>query len=111
MRRMGAPQGQIPLVHLWFLYYLCYFYLLIPVYRLLVGYSLRFEARIRRGLESPLLFVPVVLYTAATLWPYRGGQVYEGFIFLKPHLPSLIYYGSYFVFGYFVYYHRDFLQT
>ena len=37
MRAIGMPQGQIPLVHLWFLYYLCYFYLLIPVLRPLVA--------------------------------------------------------------------------
>lgn len=111
LRAMGAPQGQIPLVHLWFLYYLCFFYLLIPVCRLLAGYSLKYESQVRRALASPPLFVLLALYTAATLWPYRGGQVYEGFIFLKPHLPSLVYYGSFFVFGYFVYHHRDFLQT
>ncbi|MEO8144691.1 MAG: acyltransferase family protein [Betaproteobacteria bacterium] len=111
MRAMGAPQGQIPLMHLWFLYYLCYFYLLIPVCRFLIGGSLKFEARIRRWLESPLTPVLLALATAATLWPYRGGQVYEGFLFLKPHLPSLIYYGSFFVFGYFLYHYRGFLQT
>ena len=106
----GMPQGQIPLVHLWFLYYLCYFYLLIPVCRFLVGRSLKGEAWVRRGLQSPLMLVLLSLYTSATLWPYRGGQVYEGFVFLKPHLPSLIYYGSFFVFGYFLYHYRDFLQ-
>ena len=47
MRAMGAPQGQIPLVHLWFLYYLCYFYLLIPVCRALAARSLKFEPLIR----------------------------------------------------------------
>ena len=26
----GAPHGEIPIAHLWFLYYLCAFYLLIP---------------------------------------------------------------------------------
>ena len=110
-RAAGMPQGQIPLVHLWFLYYLCYFYLLIPVCRFLVGRSLKGEAQVRRGLQSPLMLLLLSLYTSATLWPYRGGQVYEGFVFLKPHLPSLIYYGSFFVFGYFLYHYRDFLQV
>ena len=111
IRAMGAPQGQLPLGHLWFLYYLCYFYLLIPVCRFLVGRSLKFEARVSRGLQSPLLLALLALCTAATLWPYRGGQVYEGFVFLKPHPPSLIYYGSFFVFGYFLHHYRGFLQT
>ena len=52
-----------------------------------------------------------MLFRSATLWPYRGGQVFEGFVFLKPHLPSLVYYGSFFVFGYFLHHYRDFLQT
>jgi peptidoglycan/LPS O-acetylase OafA/YrhL len=111
MRAKGAPQGELPLGHLWFLYYLCYFYLLIPVCRLLVRQSLRFEDRLRQWLDSPLLLVPFALYTAATLWPFHGGQVHEGFIFIKPHLPSLAYYGSFFVFGYFFHHYRDFLQA
>jgi glucan biosynthesis protein C len=111
MRAMGAPAGQIPIVHLWFLYYLCYFYLLIPLCRWLVGVSLRFEAHVRRVLASPPAFVLLALYTSATLWPFLGGQVFEGFAFLKPHLPALIYYGSFFVFGYFIHHYRDFLRV
>ena len=111
MRAKGAPQGELPLGHLWFLYYLCYFYLLIPVCRWLVRQSLRFEERLRRWLDSPLLLAAFALYTAATMWPFHGGQVHEGFIFIKPHLPSLAYYGSFFVLGYFFHHYRDFLQA
>jgi glucan biosynthesis protein C len=38
--------------------------------------------------------------TALTLAPCRGGQLLEGFIFFRPHVPSLVYYGSFFVLGY-----------
>ena len=38
-------------------------------------------------------------------------MVFEGFIFLKPHLPSLFYYGTFFVFGYVFHTHRDILET
>jgi peptidoglycan/LPS O-acetylase OafA/YrhL len=108
----GAPPADAPsLGHLWFLYYLCYFYLLIPVCRFLVRRSLKIEARLKQWLASPFLLVVLALYTAATLWPYHGGQVHEGFIFFKPHLPSLVYYGSFFVLGYFFHHYRDFLQT
>ena len=65
----------------------------------------------RKLLASPLSLILLSLLTAATLWPFRGGQVHEGFLFLKPHLPSLIYYGSFFVFGYVFHFYRDFLQS
>ncbi len=98
----GVRKGEIPLAHLWFLYYLCWFYLLIPVCRWLVAQSLRIEARLQGWLVSPWILPPLAAFTAATLWPFHGGQVHEGFIFLRPHLPSLLYYGSFFVAGWFV---------
>ena len=108
----GGPPADAPsLGHLWFLYYLCWFYLLIPVCRFLVRQSLRIEERLKRWLASPWLLPVLALYTAATLWPYHGGQVHEGFIFFKPHLPSLAYYGSFFVLGYFFHHYRGFLQA
>lgn len=111
MAAKGAPTGQLPLGHLWFLYYLCYFYLLIPLCQLLQGCTAGREERIKRWLASPFLLLAFALYTAATLWPYHGGQVHEGFIYLKPHVPSLIYYGSFFMLGYLFHHYRDFLQA
>jgi peptidoglycan/LPS O-acetylase OafA/YrhL len=111
MAAKGVPLGRPMLGHLWFLYYLCFFYLLIPVCRFLVRQSLKFEDRLRRWLASPLLLAAFALYTAATLWPFQGGQVHEGFIYFKPHLPSLVYYGSFFVFGYAFHHYREFLKA
>ncbi len=111
MAAKGVPVGRPMLGHLWFLYYLCFFYLLIPVCRFLVRWSLQFEDRLKRWLASPFLLGAFALYTAATLWPFQGGQVHEGFIYLKPHLPSLVYYGSFFVLGYVFHHYRDFLQA
>jgi glucan biosynthesis protein C len=107
----GFPVGRPMLGHLWFLYYLCFFYLLIPLCRFLVRQSFKFEDRLRRWLASPLLLVAIALYTAATLWPFHGGQVEEGFIYFEPHPPSLVYYGSFFVLGYVFHHYRDFLQA
>ncbi len=106
-----SHENDLPLAHLWFLYYLCWFYLLIPVCRWLVARTASFEVRIRRALVSPWLVVALALATAGMLWPYHGGQVGEGFMFLKPHLPSLVYYGSFFVFGYFFHHYRDCLAA
>jgi glucan biosynthesis protein C len=44
------------------------------------------------------------LLTAATLWPYPGGQVFGDFIMLGLSPPAFIYYGLFFVIGY-VYHH------
>lgn len=99
MAAKGVPVDKPALAHLWFLYYLCFFYLLLPPCRWLLQRSPSFEGRLKRGLDSPFMLVPFALWTAATLWPFPGGQVHEGFIYFEPHLPSLIYYGSFFVFG------------
>ena len=107
---LGLAGGELPLAHLWFLYYLCYFYLLIPLCRALVAASLPFGDRVKRCLGSPLMLAGFALCTSATLWPFHGGQLHEGFMFLKPHLPSLAYYGLFFVFGYAFHHYRGFLQ-
>ncbi len=109
--KTGVPAGTPALLHLWFLYYLCLFYLLIPVCQWLVRRSLAYEAGVRKLLASPAGLVVFGLFTAATLWPFHGAQVHDGFMFLKPHVPSLVYYGSFFVFGYCFHFYRDFLQV
>ena len=112
---VAAKTGENPerptLGHLWFLYYLCMFYLLIPPCRWLARHSLPHTQSIGRWLGSPLSFIAFVLWTAATLWPFKGGQVHEGFVYFTPHLPSLAYYGSFFVFGYLFHTQREFLQV
>jgi glucan biosynthesis protein C len=110
MAARGVPD-EPSLMHLWFLYYLLYFYLLIPLCRWLVQWSLRYEDQVRRFLVAPGTWVVLGLYTGMTLWPFRGGETYEGFIFLKPYPPALIYYGSFFVLGYVFHAYRDILLT
>jgi glucan biosynthesis protein C len=99
----GMPQG-MPLMHLWFLLYLLYFYLLIPFCRMLVRWSLPIESRVARFLASPWALPVFALWTAATLWPYSGGQVFGEFIMLGFSPAAFVYYGSFFVIGY-VYHH------
>ncbi len=109
--KTGERPGRVPIGHLWFLYYLCMFYLLIAPLRWLIAQSRRFEATLTRALENPLTVVAFALWTAITLWPFKGGQVHEGFVYFTPHPPSLLYYGSFFVFGYCFHTWRVFLQT
>lgn len=96
----GQPAGQTPAFHLWFLLYLLWFYLLLPLCGWLSRLARRREREVSAVLGAPAAVLALGLYTALTLWPYRGGQVLEGFIFFRPHLPSLLYYGSFFVLGY-----------
>ena len=111
LEAMGAPVDKLTILHLWFLLYLCYFYLALPACRWLVEATAPAAPRIAAGLASPWAFVAFGAFTAVTLWPYRGGIVLEGFLYLTPHVPSLVYYGSFFLFGYFFHRYRDVLEA
>lgn len=111
LQAKGVNVNEISFGHLWFLYYLCMLYVMIPALRAMVAWSARYEKSLRTWLGSPLAVVAFALFTAASLWPFRGGQVHEGFIYLTPHLPSLVYYGSFFAFGYAIHVHGAFLEA
>lgn len=103
------PTDQPSPGHLWFLYYLMYFYLLIPICFVLS----RCSVKLNLGwlITSPWFVFGLCIYTVATLWYFRGGVLFEGFIFIKPHPPSLLYYGSFFFIGFLFHYHRSVLET
>jgi glucan biosynthesis protein C len=105
-RAQGVP-NDVFLGHLWFLYYLLYFYLLIPACRFLGEKSRFLAGRLRPGLLLAILGP----YCALTSWTYRGAVPLGEYLFLTPHGPSLVYYGSFFVLGYLLQYHRDLLQA
>lgn len=110
MMAAGAPVNQIALGNLWFLHYLCWFYLMVPLWQVLVSASEPHAARWQSWFGSPWALLLFSLVTAATLWPFHGGQVHEGFMFLTPHVPSLAYFGFFFMLGYFIHRHREFLD-
>jgi len=109
MEAAGLPTNEPSFAHLWFLYYLCYFYLLIPICFWLSRWSLKLNAI--SFIKSPWLYLLLGAYTCLTLWPFKGGALFEGFIYVTPHLPSLLYYGSFFVLGYLFHNHRVILET
>lgn len=109
MEAAGMPTDQPSLGHLWFLYYLLYFYLLIPICYVASRWSLKLN--LGKFITSPWFCLGLGAYTVATLWFFRGGVLFEGFIFIKPHPPSLLYYGSFFFLGYVFHYHRGILST
>jgi glucans biosynthesis protein C len=109
--KIGPDAERPSMAHLWFLYYLCMFYLMVPICRWVVRISLRYEESLRRRMAGPAAPIILAAWTALTLWPFKGGQVHEGFIFFMPHSPSLLYYGTFFFLGYAIHTYREFLQA
>jgi peptidoglycan/LPS O-acetylase OafA/YrhL len=111
-RQLYEEPGRLPApAHLWFLYYLMMFYLLMPLCRAaarLLARSPRATA-FGRAAASPWLPCLLGLWTAATLWPYRGA--FAGLTYLRPQLSSLVYYATFFVAGYLLHSFRGFLAT
>lgn len=100
LRARGTPAGEPSWLHLWFLWYLCLFCLvLLPaaawLHRLL-GSALERVGVWRSPWRQALL---LTLLLAGPLWFFRGGQVNEGFMFMRPHVPSLLYFGVFFALG------------
>jgi peptidoglycan/LPS O-acetylase OafA/YrhL len=91
MGTMGLPVEKPGLMHLWFLYYLCYFYLLIPLCVFLSKSRPGVDARLGALLRSPAALVILGLWTAATLWPFHAAHLVGDLVLLNPHLPSLAY--------------------
>jgi len=111
----GLPTGEPVALHLWFLVYLVWFCLLLPVWEGFARGAARLDrlsgGRLGRVVADPaFIFVPG-LACAALLWPFRQGQVLEGFVLFRPHLPSLAYYGAFFAAGYLVRVFPGWLRT
>lgn len=111
-RKLFPERGRLPApAHLWFLYYLMLFYLLMP---LCLAARRVIERRgwamsLARMAASPWLPLALAAWTAWTLWPYRGAFV--GLTYLRPQLESLFYYGTFFVLGYLFHGFRELLTT
>jgi surface polysaccharide O-acyltransferase-like enzyme len=99
------PEYPAP-AHLWFLYYLCVLYLLIP---LCAGLA-RASARAVGALASPAGLAVLGLWTTATLLPFPGGLLLPDSFTLTPNW-SHAYYGSFFVVGYVLHANRESLAV
>ena len=75
MEEAGLPAGEPSLGHLWFLYYLLYFYLTIPLCILLVKALKPVKLKVDKLISHPIMLLVFGLYTAATLMPFKYGQV------------------------------------
>lgn len=101
--RAKVPELNTPgALHLWFLYFLCLFYLLIPLIRKVAQSAIRPGADWGQRAGSWPAFVLLVGMTALSLWPFHGARVHEGFLSFLPRPATLAYYGQFFVVGYFL---------
>ena len=111
MEEAGMREEPSP-VHLWFLHYLLYFYLPLPLYGFLAARTAGASSPdVSRLLASPWTSIAFASITAITLWPFRFGVPFGGFLYFTPHPPSLLYYGTFFALGYLFHTHRSVLDT
>lgn len=111
MQEAGIPMNGATFAHLWFLYYLMFFYLTIPLCMMISHIIKPFKNTLDNWIAKPAMFIVLSFFTSMLLMPFRFGQVFEGFVFVKPHLPSLIYFGSFFILGYLFHQHRKILES
>ena len=107
----ALPQHGFPLLHLWFLYYLCLLYALVLILR--AGFDAtiddggrlrqRIDTWVARALANRVALLALALPTAAVLhftasWPVWFGIPTPDYG-LAPQLPALVAYGTAFAFG------------
>lgn len=96
-----SPELKTPgALHLWFLYFLCLFYLTLPLLQRLASVlapTLRAAAAVAGGWR---VFALLAALSLLTLWPFQGARVHEGFLSFLPRPAALIYYGQFFALGF-----------
>ncbi len=106
--------GMFGLAHLWFLYYLLWLYALVLGLRFLLTRSETVADRLRgwadggvnRVMRSPVSIVLLAVGMGVFLWPMHGWfGVDTPLTSAVPSIPVLVFYGSFFVFGWFI--HRQ----
>ncbi len=108
---MEPPVMGLPLTHLWFLYYLCIFYVGALALRSLIVRFVDSGGRLRAWIDRvlaailPTLFAPLLLALPAALYFYfnQAWMPWMGIptpdVGLMPQLPALIAYGTAFALG------------
>lgn len=118
---LPAPEG-LPLTHLWFLYYLCIFYVLTLTLRALFVVLDRrgtvqraIDRAIRVGLSSYLAPLALAGPTVAVLFTDPAWPVWFGIktpdTGLTPQLPAMVAYGSAFLLGWLLHRQSELLAT
>ncbi len=100
--------------HLWFLYYLIIYYVgmlvMIRVFdRMKISVSEKTDTFIQRCVTNPvyLIFVSLMLTAILYLFPTPIAEVYAG---IFPKIPNLLYYGVFFLFGWFLHRSYDYIE-
>lgn len=100
LRARGMRAGEPSWMHLWFLWFLClYFVFLLPAATSLQRYCGGLLERVGTWRNPWVQALAITVLAIGPLWFFRGGQVNDEFMYVRPHFPSLVYYGIFFVFG------------
>jgi glucans biosynthesis protein C len=103
----------VSFMHLWFLHYLLFFYLFIPLCEYVVARLKRdaWQPRMQRLMSSPWSVLMFALLTAATLWPYPGGYVSVDDRSPLPDPWNAVHFGSFYFLGYLFFHYREIFAT
>lgn len=106
--------GGFPLTHLWFLYYLTLFFILVIVVRFVLERVIDSDLKLRTGLDKLMGYlmthrlgsVVFALLTIPAMWFMKNGFGVDTPDYgLVPKIPSMVVYGLYFSIGWFL--HRN----
>lgn len=118
----APPDFALPLAHLWFLYYLCIFYVLALAVRGTFDVAVDRSQRIRGGVDRivrgllPTHFAPVLLAAPLAVYLYFDGTwIFSGGIptpdtGLTPQAPAMIGFGTAFVLGWLLHRQADLVR-
>lgn len=118
----APPESGLPLTHLWFLYYLCIFYVLMLAIRRVFDMALDRSQRVRAGIDrvvrgllgsyiAPILLAaPLAVYLYLDeAWVFSGG-IPTPDTGLTPKIPALIGFGTAFALGWLLHRQVDLLR-
>ncbi len=87
-------------LHLWFLYFLCLFYLFVPLLEKVARAIKPKERPWAASAKTWPMFALLAFCTFLTLWPFHGARVHEGFLSFIPRPHAFLYYFQFFFLGY-----------
>lgn len=110
----GWKSGGFPLTHLWFLYYLTLFFILVIIVRFILEKAVDRDLKLRTGMDKIMEYlmkhrmgsVIIAILTIPAMWFMKNGFGVDTPDYgIVPQIPSMVVYGIYFGIGWFL--HRN----
>lgn len=110
---LGFPDSPGFLGHLWFLYYLCIFYVVMSLAHglmLIMPFKIPFIRTIGKGIYSPIPVILIILVMTALIAIHIFGKGESKWVW-PINYPDLAYHGLFFLFGVGLYRRSEFITT